>query len=498
MQALYVAFEANSLSPFLETADLVSLSVANKELMAYETQIHTLATSRVAAVASLSTLPLLRKLRISKVYLDDPHLQDLFTVLSRLRRLESLALTHTAFGSLSLDALGHALCHMGDQLWDLDLSCNAIRYEGAVSLATVLPCLPHLRSLSVRNNYLTDYGVGALVDGLVKMPGQLVALDVGQNGMTNVGALDLERALVHHQRLSTLCVAYNMVESLGLQNLLHALAEARRPSDKAPGLRLRLAGCAFGDEGCRLLAQYLQVHGGGMVELDMTDCAFGLPGLRALAEALPRAPRLERLSLGCNFFGHQGVPYLARAIEALPRLAALGMRYAFVGDGGAAELAASLAHVQGLEELDLAGNDVDVRGCRQVAAALARLPGRLRLLNLDDNAIKTPGAEALGHVFERVPRLEKLSLRGNGLCPHGVATVAQRAELALAHLERLDVSGNAVQLSGAKQLASLMGSGQLRELTVTPDAVGDEGLLILKEAQGSGGPRCRLVHSRGF
>ncbi|CAK0827072.1 unnamed protein product, partial [Prorocentrum cordatum] len=100
-----------------------------------------------------------------------------------------------------------------------------------------------------------------------------------------------------------------------VEEMLSALMPAERGRAAAPLRRLRLDGCAVGDDGLEAVACALE-RGLGLEELFVERCELTLEGCSRLAESL-RGRRLHALSVRANVIGDEGCELLSRCAARL-------------------------------------------------------------------------------------------------------------------------------------------------------------------------------------
>ncbi|MEZ5292389.1 MAG: protein kinase [Vicinamibacterales bacterium] len=423
-----------------------------------------------------------------------------------LRRVARLNLAENGIGARGAAALAGGVVHPA---W-LDLSGNDLRAEGAAALAGA-PWASALRHLALRDNAIGSDGLGALA--VSRTLAGLSGLDVSGNGIGPGGAAALALA-TNHTGLRELELGRN---TLGLEGLQLLVASSRFASLESLGLesneigapgamalasapmarrlkRLDLSDNALGDAGLAALlgAPYLS----GLRTLRMAQNGLSAAGVVLLGGA---PPELADLDLSANAIGRAGAQAL---VATLPRLRLTALAVADCDLDGAALAAILAAAPAALTGLDIAGNPVKDDGASQLAAttstlALERLDasrcglgaegwvtlagwravGRVRALTADSNGIGDAHGAALAAAVTRLPALERLRLRDNGL---GAATCAALAASGwAARAVTLDLALNEL---GDEGVGALLDRGRwpaLNELCLEQNAVGFGGAAAL-------------------
>ena len=344
----------------------------------HDARLHALRPRALHALDLPAMAPNLRSLNLSRVAF--PPLPALAALLPRLPHLTALAMRDNGAGHMAAATIATALSQRECRLSSLNLGENHIDDRGAVSLADALRDSRCLTELQLRDNGITDVGASALAGGLSARFAPLAALDLSQNG------------------------------GISAQSAVH-FAHALSASPPPPLAALSLGGCALGDAGARVLA-----------------------------DALPAAFALKALSLYGNGIGDEGAAALAGALRRGSRLEALSLFGNSVACAGAAAFADALCDAKALRSLDLFDNDVAFAGASALATALALLPlqaplRELRLTLGRQNGFADDVAEELRQ--RAGPRLATAGVCGRAKAqqpwrPHASGMLAEDGSMAVA------------------------------------------------------------------
>lgn len=264
------------------------------------------------------------------------------------------------------------------------------------------------------------------------------------------------------ESLRSLDVSDNALGAKGIRSLRAALA----------GTAGRLTDVAFQNNGLAadagsLITDFLTLPDGGE-EGDAAAAAAAATKTGEEPSAGDRVSALTELRIHNNLLEDAGMVSLAPLIAASPYLATLRLSSLRVGARGMACVADALA-----------------RAVAAGSGALADAPGysRLRVLDLSDNTVGAAGAEALAKgVLAVAPRLEVLNLRDTSLGDLGARRVLAAltavqelrkevgtdpdgkggdgdkgaAQLGVAGLTQLDLSGNELSPDGARWVAKFL------------------------------------------
>ncbi|CAJ1442465.1 unnamed protein product [Effrenium voratum] len=144
-------------------------------------------------------------------------------------------------------------------------------------------------------------------------------------------------------------------------------------------------------------------------------------------------------------------------------------------DAQAARLLAELPK-DSLQALNLAHNQLEVTGLQLLFPGDLR---SLRELNLRDNLLGPKAAEIVAQLVLAGPELKVVNLAENFLQEEGAALLAKALQDAGPRALHLDLRGNELRLSGAKSLASVLGSFEALELA--SNRLGDFGAKALAQ-----------------
>ena len=343
----------------------------------HDARVHALRPRALHPLQLPAAFPNLRSLNLSRIAF--PPLPALAALLPRLPQLTSLAMRDNGAGHMAAATIATALCQRACRLSTVNLGENHIDDRGAASLADALRDSRSLTELQLRDNGITDVGAIALANALDPRWAPLSALDLSANaGITAHSA----------------------------PHFAHALSASPPP----PLAALALGGCALGDAGARVLA-----------------------------DALPSAPLLRALALYGNGIGDAGAAALAGALRRGSRLEALSLFGNAVACPGAAAFADALPAAKALKSLDLFDNDVDFAGASALATAIAALPAEAQLRELRLTLARPRFADDVAEELRARagPRLATAGVCGRARAPqpwrpHAAGLVAEDGPMAAA------------------------------------------------------------------
>ncbi|XP_062845617.1 nucleotide-binding oligomerization domain-containing protein 2 [Trichomycterus rosablanca] len=217
-------------------------------------------------------------------------------------QVEHLKLTYCNVGPVECTALAYVLRHLRHPV-GIQLDFNTV---GDVGLEQLLPCLHICHSLYLRNNNISDEGIRKLVEKAVHCESfkkvalfnnrltddctkhfawllktkNFLALRLGNNKITSVGAQQLAEGLRYNKSLQYLGLWGNKIEDKGTE----ALADALKDSTS-------------------------------LIWLSLVENGVGSAGACALAELVRKCTTLTGLWLNQNCIGRDGVECLIKALK---------------------------------------------------------------------------------------------------------------------------------------------------------------------------------------
>ncbi|KAI8485283.1 Nlrc4p [Branchiostoma belcheri] len=247
-----------------------------------------------------------------------------------LAGLRELDMTENEIGDTGLKSLTDVL-HVVTALQVLGLRRTRISSAGMRTLVPALCKLTRMMELDISNNIeIGDPGLEFLVDILPYLTGMKV-LKIWDIGVTDRGIFALVEALPHLPELQVLDVRYNNIEESGIVSLVQTLCQpvdvARNAAPHCNSTLQELhIGTNKGVTGATLetITQLISALP-SLTELDLSghyDPPAHLSDAAAstLAEALPRLPALEKLSLSNISVGPEGFKVVMQAAEEHPKL----------------------------------------------------------------------------------------------------------------------------------------------------------------------------------
>ncbi|XP_019643853.1 PREDICTED: NACHT, LRR and PYD domains-containing protein 3-like [Branchiostoma belcheri] len=273
----------------------------------------------------LSSIPKLTVLRLRGYFGDGMTALGIASMTPYMRHLAGLReldITDNEIGDTGLESLTDVL-HVFTALQVLGLRRTRISSAGMRTLVPTLCKLTKMMELDISNNIdIGDPGLECLVDHLPHLTGMKV-LKMWNIGFTDRGIFALVEALPHLPELQVLDVRYNNIDESGIVSLVQTICQLVDGNSTVQELHI---GINKGVTGATLetITQLISALP-SLTELDLSghyDEPAHLSDTAAstLAEALPRLPALEKLSLSNISVGSEGFKVVMQAAEEHPKL----------------------------------------------------------------------------------------------------------------------------------------------------------------------------------
>ncbi|XP_026150047.1 nucleotide-binding oligomerization domain-containing protein 2 isoform X2 [Mastacembelus armatus] len=233
--------------------------------------------------------------------------------LSKLE-VDHLKLTYCNIGPVECTALAYVLQHLRNPV-GLQLDNNSV---GDVGVEQLLPCMHICKSLYLRNNNITDEGIGKLIAKGIQCDNfQKIALF--NNKLTDACTQHFSHLLKTRQDFLSLRLGNNNITAEGAKQLAEGLKFNHSLQ------HLGLWGNNIGDAGAEALASALE-NSKSLVWLSLVGNGIGSTGARALANIVRNSTSLEELWLTENCITTAGVECLIQALKHNIRVKSVWLR----------------------------------------------------------------------------------------------------------------------------------------------------------------------------
>ncbi|XP_069089568.1 uncharacterized protein [Pleurodeles waltl] len=389
----------------------------------------------------------LKKLNLWRCSLTGDCCADLSTLLKANSSLTDLILDGNTLGDSGVRLLCEGLKHPGCTLQKLDLTGCSLTSSSCEDLASVLSTNQSLTVLTLSDNDLGDTGVARILEGLKHPACVMHTLMMDGCSLTCSVCGDIASLLRTNTSLTELDLGGNELGDSGVQQLCEGLMEARCKIQT-----LGVNSCSLTSSACQHLSSILRTHQ-TLSELCLVGNNVGDSGVKQLCEGL-KSPScvLQKLQLQhCSLTG-LCCEDLASVLMTSASLEELDMSHNHLGDSGVKLLSAGLKHHScKLLKLRIESCSLTDSCCSDLADAF-RTNQHLMMLDLSSNAVQDSGmrqlCEGLRHPGCRLQRLEIESCSLTDSCCSDLADAFRTNQ----HLMMLDLSSNAVQDSGMRQL----------------------------------------------
>ncbi|XP_048025518.1 uncharacterized protein LOC125254758 isoform X10 [Megalobrama amblycephala] len=430
---------------------------------------------------------LLRELNLSGRKLGDTRVNQITALLrDKHCKLNTLKLSDCSIREEGYKALASALRSNPSHLIELDLTGNDPGQSGVKELNDLLQdqkCkLKTLRFLGPAADEACQYVRGIVSDNpLLLRELNLSKCELGDTRVHQIAALLQDK----HCKLNTLILNNSDITAEGCRVLTEALNS--NPSNLT---ELNLSGTKLRDSGVKIFSTLFENEQCRLEKLKFNCISITAEGCAALTKAFISNPsNLIELDLSANKLGDSGVTQISTLLEnSQCTLKIIRLSDCSISEEGYKALASALrSNPSHLVELDLTGNDPGQSGVKEINYLLQDQNCKLKTLRL----LQSPDAEeACKYLTEDLHIKNPLLLRELNLSKHelGDTRVNQIAALLqdkhcklnalilcgcritenqcytltsalfpnLSHLRELDLSGNQIKHTGAKNISDVL------------------------------------------
>ena len=369
----------------------------------------------------------------------------------------------------------------------LNLNCNFIGDDGAISIADSSISSHNLSFLNLSCNKIGNRGALAIASALKHKE---CWLHLWNNSFSNHESI---LAIMPKIDFSTL----NVTRYVRCYSDLPSFCERNEACNNL--LVLNLTGCTLTDKGVKALDESLKccgnlksfsygsifmkttesdvrmilsalLHCKGLHNLSLTNMDLNPGGLNMLVNSLERTS-LFKLNI---IHSDHVVQILARPLER-----SLKISYCGIKNAGTA-ISQSIKFLS-LHELDISSNGIQCQGAQALADGLKHR-FYLAILNIGHNQIGDDGTCSLAKALVHCTTLTKLNIKTNGIGDDGACALAD-ALVHCTNFTKLNISHNDIQSRGACSLAkALVNCTNLTKLNIGTNCIGDDGAYGLANA----------------
>eukprot|EP01004_Peranema_trichophorum_P009936 NODE_868_length_2289_cov_40.035549_g742_i0.p1 GENE.NODE_868_length_2289_cov_40.035549_g742_i0~~NODE_868_length_2289_cov_40.035549_g742_i0.p1 ORF type:complete len:677 (-),score=116.02 NODE_868_length_2289_cov_40.035549_g742_i0:189-2219(-) len=375
--------------------------------------------------------------------------REVFAFLETLRSTSSLSKVHSVcwnFNKMNdhvcdelINIIRHSPC-----LTNLELFGNLISNRSCVTLGSIL-VKGKLKRLKLGDNLITDPGAMCIGKGLLKNS-QLIQLHLGKNLIGNQGVISIVDALHGNTTLTSLGLRDNKFGSPAFEALAYLLKMNTSIVD------LQMKGNNVDADSTYVLSRALLMNQTLRV-LELPNTNLGPLETYYLANGLQYNTAVHAINLNNNHIGDEGVKYLTEVLRTMSSVSTIGVRANNVTKLGGELLADLVLSSTCLTGLDLGFNHLGDEGVMAISNAL-KSSSTIRSLDLRDNNIYVQGISALSDAMDVNKSLTHLDLASNYTRDNGAQVLAKilghscsLTRLSLTDNEITDVGGKAIEAS---------------------------------------------------
>ena len=308
----------------------------------------------------------------------------------------------------------------------LDLSCNKICDEGAISLANSVKFWLKLRKLNLNLNKIGNLEAVALLS-----QAKCLIYLCGNNIITK--HVSHSNVYFHSLTFSD----YGIIGDSGVESLLHFIEESSVIDSE---LNTKTVQC------------YSSVH-----VLDISSNNISCHGAIALSSCFKYFPHLEELNVSCNKIWRDGACSIARHLSyyAAQHLCKLDISNNCLSSEGCIAIAKALHDCVNLSELYISDNSMDDSAAITLAKTLEYC-NNVHKLDISCNIIRSKGACAIAAALCHCGHLETLILSQNMFREDGAYAIAKSFSHYAKSLHKFDIRYNNIGIEGATAIVNAL------------------------------------------
>ncbi|XP_045705457.1 NACHT, LRR and PYD domains-containing protein 4 [Phyllostomus hastatus] len=252
----------------------------------------------------------------------------------------------------------------------------------------------------------------------------------------------------------------------------------------SPDLKyLNLSGTSLSRDDVMLLCQALNNPACNLEDLLLTNCGLLPDDCEGFRDVLQENTKLKVLNLSCNYLD-TGMSLLCEALRhPTCYLYALVLTCCYINEHCWGCLPEVLLLNKTLLHLDISTNILTYENLNLLCEALTDPGCSLKSLCLVNCFITPEGCRDLAFVLVRNPNLRNLQISHNDIGDDGVRLLSKGLVHSTCHLQMLGLGTCNLTSACCKDLASvLINCSTLRKLTLSGNALGHEGVLVLCQA----------------
>nr|XP_039327151.1 ribonuclease inhibitor [Saimiri boliviensis boliviensis]XP_039327152.1 ribonuclease inhibitor [Saimiri boliviensis boliviensis]XP_039327153.1 ribonuclease inhibitor [Saimiri boliviensis boliviensis] len=396
-------------------------------------------------------------------------------LLPLLPRCQAVRLDDCGLSEAQCEDVGSAL-QANSALTELSLRNNEVGDAGVRRVLQALQSSPcKIQKLSFQSCYLTVAGCGVLSGTLRSLP-TLQELHLSDNPMGDAGLQLLCEGLLDPQcRLEKLQLEYCSLSSAGCEPLASVLRA--KPDFK----ELTVSNNDIDETGVRALCQGLKDSPCQLETLKLEKCGVTSDNCRDLCSILASKASLQELALGNNKLGDVGITELCPGLlHPSSRLRTLWIWECGLTAKSCVDLCRVLRAKDSLKELSLAGNELGDEGAQLLCESLLEPGCQLESLWVKSCSLTAACCSHFSSVLAKNKFLLELQISENRLGDAGVQELCRGLGQPGSVLRSLWLGDCDVSDSSCSSLAAtLLANHSLRELDLSNNCLGDEGILAL-------------------
>jgi len=251
-----------------------------------------------------------------------------------------------------------------------------------------------IESLNISGNRLKDNGAKK-ISNILFQDSKLVELDISNNNISIVGAVDISEAVKHNATLQYLIISWDVY--------------CMNTGDKA----LYFASTHLKDDGARTISNVLCFNR-IVISLDLSNNELTDNCTVYISECLQNNCSLKEVNLSRNVISSKGLKRMASTLKVNQSLRNFNISHNFITDDGAKAIGECLKSNKVLQKLDLSANEISSKGIFDILSYI-QSDSSLDCLNVSYNNVSLSGLIMITSVFKALPKIFILCVSFNKL-----------------------------------------------------------------------------------
>ena len=306
--------------------------------------------------------------------------------------------------------------HCCSNLIQLNMSCDRITDKQAAALKFILASNSRLQELDISHNNLCTGSISTIFGKLnISL---LTKFNASNNVIGEQAADDMGRFLSQNTKLKVLDISCNKLKEFGYKKLFQRIANLSKLT------KLKFCGNLLTHLAADDVAAVL-LHNSKLKEIDFSNNNLQAAGAITIFNAMKDMFTLIYVNISHNWITSEAADYIAAVLSQNVYMKELYLANNYLEANGIISLCKGMSKFSYLTHLDMSCNKITDEAAHDIATLLFHNP-ELKVLDLSNNLIQTPGAIIIFKEIGTLAHLTKLNTGNNNItseAAHDVAAV---------------------------------------------------------------------------